>query len=222
MNYFTKELAAFLKNLEKNNNRDWFDANKPTYESAVKDPFYRFVSDWLELIHKEFPLIHLDPKEAIFRIHKDVRFSKDKTPYKTQVSALVTEKGRKGMDLPGFYLEITAKGAALYSGMYMPNAKQLQALRKHIIYNEEEFTALKKDKAFVKIFKEVGGEKNTVLAAEFKEHADRIPELYNKQFIFQREWTFDEVLDKKFMNQLMEACKAAWPMSTFLSEGVII
>ncbi len=220
MNYFTKEFATYFKNLEKNNNRDWFEAHKSEFDQAVKQPFNQFVSDWLDLIQAQFPSIQITPNEAIFRIYKDVRFSKDKTPYKTQMSALVTEKGRKGMSLPGFYFEMTAKEIGLYSGIYMPDAKQLNALRKHIIYHEEEFLKLKSDKTFKKFFNEIKGEKNKVLSAEYKTHVEKIPELMNKQFYVQKQWAFEEVLDKNFMKQLMLTCQAAWPMSCFLSEGV--
>ena len=91
MKYFTKDFAAFFKDLEKNNNREWFHENKKRYEDSVKNPFHNFVEELIGGLSDIFPTLTIQPKDAIFRIHRDVRFSKDKTPYKIHASALISE-----------------------------------------------------------------------------------------------------------------------------------
>ena len=97
MAYFTKDFTKFLKDLEKNNNREWFNENKKRYEESVKEPFYNFIDEMIMRINAIDNNVAIQPKDAIFRIYKDVRFSKDKLPYKTQVSAVISPGGRKDM-----------------------------------------------------------------------------------------------------------------------------
>jgi len=97
MSYFTKDFIKFLKGLNKNNEREWFHANKKDYVTHVKDPFKAFVQLIIDKMQKVDPTVVITPKDAIFRINRDIRFSKDKTPYKTNVSAAISAGGRKDL-----------------------------------------------------------------------------------------------------------------------------
>ncbi|MDA0194085.1 MAG: DUF2461 domain-containing protein [Bacteroidetes bacterium] len=106
MAYFTSNFSDFFNDLSNNNNTDWFHANKKSYEKNVKDPFINFLTDLIDALHDiEGPIPH-DAKGAMMRINKDIRFSKDKTPYKTQMSAIISAHGKKNMRLPGMYIQI--------------------------------------------------------------------------------------------------------------------
>ncbi|MDX1315878.1 MAG: DUF2461 domain-containing protein, partial [Eudoraea sp.] len=91
----TKDTMGFLKALKKNNNREWFNENKSRYTKSVKEPFEQFIAEMIDAVSPFFDTLAITPKDAIFRIYRDVRFSKDKSPYKTHVSAIVSPAGRK-------------------------------------------------------------------------------------------------------------------------------
>ena len=95
MPYFEKDFLEFFKELEKNNNKDWFDANRKRYEKVIKDPFKAFVQKMIDRMHELDSSVIIQPKDCIFRINRDIRFSKDKTPYKSNVSAVVGVGGKK-------------------------------------------------------------------------------------------------------------------------------
>ena len=220
MAYFTKDLQKFLKDLEKNNNRDWFNDNKQRYINDVKEPFELFIEDLIEAMKPHFESLSITPKEAIFRIYKDVRFSKDKTPYKTQISALVNPGGRKGMSLPGIYIEISAKHIRVYSGQYQPDSKQLKNIRSHITHNMDAFTALISDDQFIKTFGEIRGEQNKRIPKEFEADAVDQPLLFNKQFYFFTEWKSEVALSEHLIKDVVNTFLIARPMSEFLYEGL--
>ena len=132
MSYFSPDFIQFFKDLRSNNEREWFHANKKRFETTVKKPFESFISDVIELLSVHDKHILITPKEAIFRIYRDTRFSKDKTPYKTHMSAVVSRGGRKDLTSPGVYLECNDEHFRIYSGVYMPNSKQLQRIREAI------------------------------------------------------------------------------------------
>ena len=108
----------YLKDLSKNNNREWFHANKKAYEKDLKKPFQNLVQQLIDTFQRHDPDIQIQPKEAIFRINRDIRFSKDKTPYKTHVSAIISPKGRKGKEYPGFYFHFEAGRLMMGGGAY--------------------------------------------------------------------------------------------------------
>jgi len=219
MLYFTKDFAKFLNDLTKNNNREWFQANKARYETAVKNPFQHFITDLLTKVFEIDNNIATEAKEAIFRINRDIRFAKDKTPYKTNVSANIAPNGRKDMINTGFYLECNAHKIGFYSGIYMPDTKTLKRVREYIIEEESTFKKLITDKQFIKHFGEVRGDKSKVLAKEFKEASSSIPLIYNKQFLMIKEWSSDQLTSPDMIKIIIEAYKASRPFSAFLCDA---
>ena len=132
MKYFTKKFTQFFIDLAPNNNKEWFDVNRKRYEIDVKKPFEIFISDLLERAKEVDTTIMISYKEAIFRINKDVRFSKDKEPYKLNRSAIISSVGTKDKSIPGLYLEITPEEVGIYGGLYMPDKNQLHRVREEI------------------------------------------------------------------------------------------
>jgi uncharacterized protein (TIGR02453 family) len=218
--YFTEEFIRFFKDLSKHNNREWFEKNKDRYTEHVKIPFHSFIEELIVRMHFEDERINIEAKDAIFRIYRDIRFSKDKTPYKTHASALISPFGRKDLELPGFYFELSHKEAGIYGGAYMIERPRLKKLRRYIIANRAEFAALQKDKNFVKHFSGLRGDKAIRLDKEFQETLQVEPLIANKQFYYGAELKSESILDPKFPDSLMKYVKAGMKMSLFLEDGL--
>ncbi|MBK8413382.1 MAG: DUF2461 domain-containing protein [Bacteroidetes bacterium] len=134
----TKRTLDFLKALKKNNNREWFDVNRSKYEEAKAD-FEKFVETLLPLLSKEnSKLKDLKVKDCVFRIYRDVRFSKNKDPYKTNFGAYFVEGGKKSSKA-GYYIQIEPGNSFLAGGCWMPEAPVLKAIRQEIDYNLKDF-----------------------------------------------------------------------------------
>ena len=220
MSYFTKDFLKFFQELSKNNQREWFHANKKSYETHVKNPFKSFVQIIIDKVQAIDPTVVIAPKDAIFRINRDIRFSKDKTPYKTNVSAAISAGGRKDHSRPGIYFEMGAENFGIYSGVYMPDKTQLQNIRESIVTNPKEFEKILKDKKFKKYWGEIHGEKNKRVPKEFKEDIITQPLIANKQFYVMTKFDADKILDPKLDKIIIDHYLAAKPMGDFFYEAI--
>ena len=218
MNYFTQDFLKFFKELE--NNREWFNKNKSRYEESVKKPFEAFITELIRRIHDEDPNINTNPKDSIFRIYRDVRFSPDKRPYKTHASAVISAGGRKDMRDPGHYIELSAKEIRFYGGLYMIEKNDLQMIREHIAANTARFNKLIGDKKFKKVFGKMLGEQNKRIPPEFKEAYEKQPLIANKQFYFFAKLDTKELPNKKLTDKLMNFYKVAKPINNFLKQAL--
>lgn len=219
MAHFGPAFGTFFKNLRKNNNKEWFDAHKAQYEKEVKAPFEAFISELIKQAAKLDPAIKSTPKEAIFRIYKDVRFSKDKTPYKDYVSAIIGPGGRKEMAAPGYYVQMNDKEIGIYSGAYMPEKEYLHRIRLAIAAQPKAFARLISDKDFKKYFGEIKGEKNKIIPPELKEDAAAQPLIYHKQFYIQGDLDPKMITSDKLIPEIMKYFKAARPLNQFLAQA---
>jgi uncharacterized protein (TIGR02453 family) len=220
MAYFTQDFLDFFKELAANNDKDWFHANKKRYETSVKDPFKAFVQDMIDRTAAIDDRFAGEAKDAIFRINRDIRFSKDKSPYKLQMGAVISPGGRKeGMGIPGMYLELSPAHFRFYSGLYMPEKEVLYQIREYIVKHSKELDKLVSDKVFVGKFGELRGEKNKVLPKEFKAAAEKQPFLFNKQFYFFSEMPAETILREDLADVVMEHFKASQPMRQFLTKA---
>lgn len=219
MAWFTPDFNKFFIDLAPNNNKEWFDANRKRYEQSVKEPFEAFVAEVIKQVAKVDPKVNITPREAIFRINRDVRFSKDKAPYKSRMSAVVAAGGRKDHSTGGIYFELGPENVAFYGGQYMPEKEQLQGIREHIAANLARFKKLRTAKAFVDRFEGIQGERNKIFPKEFKEAALKEPLIANKQFYFMAELPPSTVSDPKLVQILLDHYKAMKPMNDFLAEG---
>jgi uncharacterized protein (TIGR02453 family) len=221
MAWFTPDFNRFFIDLAPNNNKDWFDANRKRYEQSVKEPFEAFVAAVIERVARLDPTVSITPRDAIFRINRDVRFSKDKAPYKSRMSAVVAAGGRKDHSSGGIYFELGPENVAFYGGQYMPEKEQLQLIREHIAGNLAQLKKLRSAKAFVERFGEVQGERNKVVPKEFKQALVQEPLIANKQFYFMAELPPRMVTDPKLMDVLMDHYEAMRPMNGFLAEALL-
>ena len=220
MAWFTNDFNAFFKDLAKNNNKEWFDANRKRYEASVKKPFEVFVAEAIKRIGKHDKNVRIEPKEAIFRINKDIRFSKDKTPYKLNTSAIISPAGRKDHSTPGIYFELGPESVKFYGGCYQPEKDQLEKIRTAIMRDTKGFRKTIESKAFTTLFDGVNGEKNKVLPAEFKSAALKEPLIANKQFYVGAERAAKLVADPKLMDHLMDHYLAMCPFNAWLASAM--
>lgn len=219
-NYFTPDFLKFYKELASSNHKDWFDLNRERYVKSVKEPFEKFVNDFIEIAKKKDREINVGAKDCIFRINRDVRFSKDKTLYKIYSSAVVVPGGRKAKNIPGFYFEFGPEKIGIYSGAYAPDTAELANIRKYIAKNLKTFEVLINDKKFVKTYGELQGEEASRLPAELKAAGEKQPLLFRKQFYFGTELKPSTVTDKNLVKTMQEHFETALPLVLFLRKGV--
>jgi uncharacterized protein (TIGR02453 family) len=214
-------IFKFLKDLSKNNDRDWFDKNKSKY-LAAKEEFDVFVAAALdEFIKFDGSLHGLNPKKLTFRIYRDVRFSKDKRPYKINMGASFSSAG-KGMGRPGYYLHIEPGNKSFVAGgLYMPEPENLSKIRQEIDYNGKALVKIMTDKKFKKDFKAFWDEDKLKRAPKgYAEDHPYLEWIKLKSFIVTRRLTDREVKDKKFLKQVAMLAKTLKPLNDFLSEAV--
>ena len=210
----------FLKKLSRNNNREWFEKNKPHY-LEIKEEFELFVTDVLhEMVNFDEALAGLNPKKLIFRIYRDVRFSKDKTPYKTNISAGISPEG-KGMGLPGYYFQVAPGDSFVAAGMYHPSPENLVKIRQEIDYNGNQLDALLKEKKFKKTSGAFWDEEKLKTTPKgYDASHPHVEYLKLKNFIVTHAFTDAQVMDKKFQKNLLEAMRTAKPVNDFFREGL--
>ncbi len=155
---FPMEGIGFLKSLKKNNNREWFANHKSEYEEYLKLPMQSFISELRSPMTTIAPEVSIDPKRNMFRIYRDTRFSKNKTPYKTHVSAFFPIPGRWD-ESAGLYFHVEPGEVYIGGGLYMPDGQQLKLIRAAIADRPDEFLSAVQGRKFKKRFKELKGEK---------------------------------------------------------------
>ena len=214
-------ILKFLKDLAKNNNREWFEKNKPRFETAKAD-FEIFVTDLLnEMIKFDGSLAGLEPKKLIFRIYRDVRFSKDKSPYKKNMSAAMSSAG-KGLVVPGYYFHIEPGNKSMLGvGLYMPPPDNLAKVRQEIDYNSTALRKIFMERKFKSNFGEFWDEDKlkNVPKGYAKDHP-AAEWLKLKSFIVTCSFSDKEVADKKFLKNVAGMARAAKPLNDFLQEAI--
>lgn len=214
-------IFKFLKALSKNNNREWFEKHKPTYLEA-KESFESFIGPFLnELVKFDQGLRGLEPKKLMFRIYRDVRFSKDKTPYKTNMSASFSPAG-KLVDVPGYYLHIEPGNKSMIAGgLYMPDATKLAKIRQEIDYNGDALKKIVGSKQFKNTFGQFDdSEKLKTTPKNFPKDHVYSEWLKLKSYVVVRQFTDKQVLDKAFMRNAVLTCKTLKPLNDFLKEAL--
>ncbi|MCT4615334.1 MAG: DUF2461 domain-containing protein [Marinifilaceae bacterium] len=220
MTYFNREYIEFFKNLEKHNYKEWFHENKKSYISNVKQPFDLFTQEMILRIQEFDDSIDKDPKNAIFRINKDIRFSQDKSPYKTHRAASFAKGGRKAI-APGYYIQIGAHNINFGGGIYFIDTKCIKVIREHIINNQDEFNDIINDNDFVKYFGEIHGNKNKRLPKEQMQLVDKIPLLLNKQLYYMDDIETEKVLfSENLLDFFVDKFKTASRFNKFILEAI--
>jgi len=212
--YFTPDFFQFLAELKRNNNRDWFQANKHRYEKDVRGPMLRFINDFQSYLTKVHPRFIADPKPtggSMFRIYRDIRFSEDKSPYKTHVAAHFRhEKASKHVHVPGFYLHLEPGASFGGGGIWHPDSPTLTFIRKAIVENPGKWK-----KVADKI--EIGGDTLSRPPKGFPADHPFIEDLKRKDFVAGAEFSNEQALAPDFPKRLANEYKKMLPLLEFLA-----
>lgn len=219
--HFTPDFLNFFIELAPNNNKDWFDINRDRYKKSVKEPFETFVEKLIVELRKTEDLPKdLKASDCIFRINKDIRFSKDKSPYKLQATAAISKGGKKDMVNPGVYFELGPEHLGIYTGIYMPEKEQLNQIRHYIAKNNTEFEKIISDKKLIQIYGEVKGEKSKILPPDLKPFAVKQPLVFNKQFYLVHTTSPEIIVEKDVLKYIVDTYKAAKKFNEFMYKGL--
>lgn len=213
------QVIRFLQDLSENNNREWFQENKNRYDESRKKALFltEVVINEIRKFDPEIPL--LDPKECLFRIFRDVRFSHDKRPYKTNFGSFIAKGGRKSV-YAGYYFHIDPAGSFAGGGIYMPENEPLKAIREYLAENGEEFLSLINHKQFKQFFPEMMDDKLKTAPKGFSPDHEFIDLLRYKSFAFMRPFNQTEILDGNYIEQLVQSFKVLHPVNRFLNEAL--
>lgn len=216
MAYFTQDYLNFFNELAANNEKAWFDDNRKRYEKEVKAPFQALVSDVIEQLKEVRPDFEMLPKNAIFRINRDVRFSKDKTPYNIYSRACFENEGRKS-PYPGYFLSIEPLTIHAGGGLHNVATANLKKVRTHIAERTDEFLELVNASEFQKTFGEIMGESNKRIPKEFEAAMEKTNLIAKKQFFYMSEVDTESVLlGDELLPFLLERFRMATPLNLFL------
>jgi uncharacterized protein (TIGR02453 family) len=218
----SKDTLQFLDDLKANNNRDWFLENKKRYE-AVKKDYQQLVADLLDAMKPLDPSLEmLEVKNCTFRINRDIRFSKDKTPYKSHLGVWLSS-GAKGMNRSGYYVHLEKGASFIAGGLYCPEAQDLKKMRKEIAYFHDDLEAILNEKDFKREFKDFDrNEKDTLKnppRGYEKEHP-AIEFLKLKSFECSQRIDISEVTKKDFVATMSKKLIALKPLNDFINRAL--
>jgi uncharacterized protein (TIGR02453 family) len=209
------ELHRFLTELRDNNHKEWFDLNRKRYELLRKD-WILFVADLIQEIALFDPdFANLEAKDCIFRINKDIRFSKDKSPYKTNFGASINIGGKKEF-VGGYYLHFAPDEMFVAGGIYMPSPQKLAAMRQEIDYNFEVFKKIVESKAALKRFVKLDGEKISRPPKGYDLDNPAIEYLKMKSFIWTENFKLEQFSKKSILKDLSKSFLEMKPLNDFI------
>ena len=214
------ETLSFLKKLAKNNDREWFQANKKAFDAA-QDNMTAFAGYLIGEIGKfDDAVAGLDPKSCVFRIYRDTRFSKDKSPYKINLGAYIAPGGRKSM-LPGYYFHVEPGRSFIAGGKHNPDGSELLKIRTAIADNTAEFLKIVNKKSFRETFGEMTGEKLKTVPKGFDPALKAVEYLKLKEFMAWTEFMDDTLLTSaEFPRQLIKITKELFPLVLFMRRAL--
>lgn len=213
------QTLKFLNRLKKNNNKPWFDAHRVQYEAARID-FSNFIQLVMNAVQKtDTTITGLSSKDCLFRINRDIRFSKDKTPYKTNFGASIKRGGRKSV-YAGYYFHCSPGGSFVGGGLWMPEAVDLKKMRQEIDYNWDEFQSILKEKNFKKIYGDLykGGDVSlSTIPKGYEKENPAIDYLKLKSFIAETRIEDEELTKASLHKKTVAAFEALQPLLNFIN-----
>jgi uncharacterized protein (TIGR02453 family) len=215
--YFNAAFFGFLRDLKANNTREWFAANKDRYLSDVEAPMRQFITDFAPRLRAISPRFVADPRRvggSMFRIYRDTRFSADKTPFKTWVSARFQHDARNQPSVPGFYIHLEPAHSMGGGGLYHPEPAALLRVREHIVRAPKDWQAVLAHGL------EIQGHTLTRAPAGFDPAHPFVEDLKRKDHFVMTSFTTREVTSTRFMEQFMETCVEAAPLIEFLTKAL--
>jgi uncharacterized protein (TIGR02453 family) len=216
-----RQTLDFLKDLIKNNNREWFQANKERYDTA-RENMIDFTRELIKELHKTDPEISsdLDPKKSVMRIYRDIRFSPNKTPYKNNFGVSIPTRGVKNGGAE-YYMHITPGGSFIAGGYWMPDGDHLKAIRQEIDYNGAELKKIIDEPEFVKLFGDFRKQEQLkTLPQGYSADNEHIDLLKLKSFIAIHYLTDAEICSPKALQTIVSLCNKIHPINIFLKNAL--
>ena len=220
--HFNHDALRFLVDLQLNNRRDWFDENRQNYEDSVRTPALQFVRDIEPALHKISPHFVASDKKAggsLLRIHRDVRFSKDKTPYKTNIGLFFRHKDAKDIHAPGFYLHIDVDEAFIGAGSWHPPGPALKAVRAAIDADADAWNAAAHTGPFAKTF-ELSGDSLKRAPKGYAIDHPQIVDLRRKDFVAVTNFEPSAIADPGFIDFVADTFAVASPFMRYLCDAM--
>lgn len=222
MSHFTPALFDFLEELALNNRRDWFQANKARYRADVQDPLLRFVTDFEDRLRTISPHMVADARRSggsVFRIYRDVRFSKDKSPYKTNAGVHFRHEVGREVHGPGLYLHLEPGSVFAGAGIWRPNATTAGKIRQAIVDDPDRWRGIVDEAEFASTFT-LEGESLKRAPRGFQADHPLIDHLKLKSFVATTGFTEEETCAPDFIDLYTDACRVAAPFTGFLTTAV--
>lgn len=216
--YFSRATFQFLKDLKANNNRDWFAENKSRYEEELKDPALRVIEAFGPELHKISPHFMATPR-SLFRIYRDTRFAKDKTPYKTAAGLHFRHERSKDAHAPGFYLHVAPGEIFVGVGIWHPDSQALRMIREHIVEKPADWKRASRGKKFTDAFT-LEGESLKRAPKGFDPEHPLVDDLRRKDFIGVQNMTQAYVTSDELPKALAATLKPGVPLMRFLCDAV--
>jgi uncharacterized protein (TIGR02453 family) len=215
--YFSPQLFRFLEQLRRNNRRPWFEKHRPEFEELARQPALRFITDLSLRLRTISPWLVANPKPnggSLFRVYRDVRFSKDKSPYKTHVGMHFRHaSAAETVHAPGLYLHLEPSGCFLAGGIWQPDSRALARIRDGIAWKPDEWKKAKRGL-------ELGGESLIRPPRGYPADHPLIEDLKRKDFIASVDLSRTQVCSAKFMDDFMKSARRMQPLLRFLSETI--
>ena len=218
MKQIPKSTFTFLKDLKNNNHKIWFDANKEKYLSA-KENLVEWTSELLEKISKIEMLPPSEAKKHINRIYRDVRFSKDKTPYHTHFAVSVMRSADMNSKC-GVYIHLQPGGSFFAGGVYMPSPEQLKLIRDGIDYDANPLHKILNSKSFKDNFGGLHGERLVRPPKDFPADHEEIELLKMKQFLISKPFSDKEVLSDSFQNEIVKTYRESLKLFAYFDQAL--
>ena len=212
--FISAHFFEFFIGLAQHNRKSWFDEHRSDYEQWVKQPFHALVAAMQEQLGAPFEAQRTS--DLIFRINRDIRFSKNKEPYKLHMAAAFSPQGKKDMMHPGFYFQIGVEQCAVYMGIYNSEPPTVDRIRRHLAAHTPELHSIIQAPAFKKYFGAVQGEEQKRLPADLAKAAELEPLIARKQWYYAYEFEPEDLIDADCISFLMKAYRAGKPMNDFL------
>ena len=212
-------ILNFLDNLSQNNVKPWFDTNRADYEAA-RAIFNEFIDYLIDELRTSDNLQGLSAKECVTRIYRDIRFTHDKSPYHTNISAIIAPGGKKSVT-QGYYVSIEPHGRSMIAGgLHMPSPEQLDRFRQTIVRHAEEFKVITANPAFVAQFGKVEGERLKTAPKGYDRAHPEIELLQLKEVTAFHHFPDQEVLAAEFPQHVLAGCHAMKPFVDYLNEVI--
>lgn len=219
MELIKKSTIDFLLKIKSNNNREWFNKNRNLYDDA-KENFHSLVQAVIDKITDFEPIMKgLEANSCIFRINRDIRFSHDKSPYKTHFGAFIVRGGRKNGDkFAGYYIHIEPGNSIIAGGAYTPPTLWLTAIREKIAEEPEKFLKILKGKDFIKYFGKIDGEKLKSAPKGYPSDHPYIDLLKYKSYLVVNEVPDKKVISDDYFTHIIDVARAMKPLNDFLND----